>query len=282
MSAAAPRRHHRRRPAAALLGALLAAVAGAADPAAAKPVLISSCTAAFVIDEPGHYVLARDLVCPAPAIRIAADNVRLDLGGRTLTRLGSDPAGPDEDGIVAEGLQANRTIDGLRVENGTVTGFDIGLRFSDAPGVRVTGVTTRSNDQDGIFVLNSPGARLKDNTAADNDDDGLDAEGCDGCVITGNQLSGNEGDGLEFEGGGARIKDNAALGNGGGGITAEVGGEGNRLEGNQATGNGRFDLEDFNLTERTPPACVNSWRGNHFGTDNETGAAFGPGVGCIR
>jgi parallel beta-helix repeat protein len=279
---AAPRHHRRYRFAAALLGALLPAMAGAASPAVAKPVLISSCTPAYVIDEPGHYVLARDLICPAPAITIAADNVRLDLGGNILTALNPDPADLNKDGIVAEGSQANPTIEGLRIGNGTVTGFDIGLRLSDAPGVQITGVTTRDNDEDGIYIRNSPGARLKGNTALDNADDGLDAEGCDGCAITGNQLAGNEGDGLEFEGTGAQIKGNQATGNGGGGITVEVGGEGSQLKGNEATGNGRFDLEDFNLSERTPPACVNTWRGNRFAADNETGAAFGPGEGCIQ
>jgi hypothetical protein len=47
----------------------------------------------------------------------------------------------------------------------------------------------------------------------------------------------------------------------------------NRLESNRATGNG-VDLVDENL-----PACVNTWLGNRFATDNE---GDGPGAGCIR
>jgi hypothetical protein len=47
--------------------------------------------------------------------------------------------------------------------------------------------------------------------------------------------------------------------------------------GNQATGNGEADLVDQRF-----PACVSTWRGNRFATDNETGAAAGPGAGCIR
>jgi len=49
---------------------------------------------------------------------------------------------------------------------------------------------------------------------------------------------------------------------------------GARVEGNTATGNSEFDLRDDNL-----PACVNTWLGNRFVTDNERD---GPGAGCIR
>ena len=47
---------------------------------------------------------------------------------------------------------------------------------------------------------------------------------------------------------------------------------------NLARANG-VDLVDFN---NLPGACVNLWRGNSFETDNEDGAAAGPGAGCIR
>jgi hypothetical protein len=50
---------------------------------------------------------------------------------------------------------------------------------------------------------------------------------------------------------------------------------GNRFTGNTALGNGILDLFDSLL-------CQNAWRGNTFETDNETGADFGPGAGCIQ
>ena len=58
------------------------------------------------------------------------------------------------------------------------------------------------------------------------------------------------------------------------GILVDTPATGNRIEGNVATGNSIFDLDDANQ-----PACVNTWRGNAFVTDNE---GNGPGAGCIR
>src|SRR5215213_6516529 len=63
----------------ALAGASILWLAG---PAAAATA-ISSCS--YTIAAPGVYALARDLRCPRPAITVAADGVRLVLGGRTLT-----------------------------------------------------------------------------------------------------------------------------------------------------------------------------------------------------
>lgn len=315
----------------ALGGAL--AVLGATGPAAAaeRPVLIRGCP--YTIDRPGLYVLAGDLTCPgpAPAITITADDVRLNLGGNTLT---GDERG---DGVRAEGTSEN-PITGLRIANGTVTGFDDGIELDFAPGARVAGVTATGNDDDGVDIGDSPAARVAGVTARDNDiegiavDDspgarivgntverngisGIDVGNCDRCVIAGNRIADNGGRGLFFSGAGARIEGNTIAGNGSAGIDMEdsgtsgnlvrgnrvtgnddngievSGGDGNRFEGNTATGNGAdgsgFDLVDLNLDEGfffpdPPPGCVNTWRGNRFATDNEEGAAFGPGAGCIR
>jgi parallel beta-helix repeat protein len=51
----------------------------------------------------------------------------------------------------------------------------------------------------------------------------------------------------------------------------------NLIQSNTALDNRIRDLQDFNL-----PGCVNTWRSNSFVIDNESGAAFGPGAGCIR
>jgi hypothetical protein len=53
---------------------------------------------------------------------------------------------------------------------------------------------------------------------------------------------------------------------------------GNIINGNTVLDNG-VDLYDVNLGAS---GCVNRWIGNTFETDNETGADFGPGAGCIR
>ena len=101
----------------------------------------------------------------------------LNLNGHTLTGDGGGGAG-----VRAEGTEANPTLEGLRVENGTVTGFDDGILLDDAPGARVTSVTARAT-ADGIDVDDSPGARFEGNTANGNSVDGIDVDqdGRDGC-----------------------------------------------------------------------------------------------------
>jgi parallel beta-helix repeat protein len=280
----------------AALGVLLGL--GAAAGAAEAQTLIQSCP--YTILAPGTYVLARDLICPDPAIAIAADNVRLDLGGRTLT---STAAGTGT-GVRAEGSEED-PITGLRVENGTVTGFSLGVVLVRAPGTRLTrltGVTAAGDGSGGIGILvnSSPDARIENNRAT-GFDEGISAggRGCDRCRITGNRATGNADEGIILSPAtGARVVANVADGNGFGiyldssgndgnlvqgntargntesGIYVGRGSTGNQLLGNLATGNGGVDLEDDNL-----PACVNAWLGNTFVTDNE---GNGPGAGCIR
>jgi hypothetical protein len=67
-------------------------------------------------------------------------------------------------------------------------------------------------------------------------------------------------------------------------LTAAGGKARERLEGNQATGNdadgGGFDHDLFDAN--VGRGCFNTWRANSFVTDNEEGAAAGPGAGCIQ
>ena len=120
----------------AALGVLLGGLGVAAGPAEAV-TLIQSCP--YTIMQPGVYVLASDLTCPGPAITITADNVVLNLNGHTLTSDGGGGAG-----VRAEGTEANPTLEGLRVENGTVTGFIDGILLDNTPGARVASVAARA------------------------------------------------------------------------------------------------------------------------------------------
>jgi parallel beta-helix repeat protein len=249
---------------------------GAAGPAAAAETRILSCP--FTITQPGAYLLARSLTCPGSdlAITIAADNVRLDLGGRTLT------GDRSSDGIVADGTGDN-PITGLRVKNGTLTNFDRGIDLGSAPGARVTGVTVSGSDVDGIEVDDSPGARIVGNTVKENDISGIDAGNCDGCVIAANRIVRNGNRGLNFDrgGSGARIvgntisrngsdgidiedtgtvdnliRGNTLTGNGGSGIEVSTGGDGgNRFVGNTATGNDTDGSGEPDLSDGTSPTA---------------------------
>lgn len=299
----------------------LAGVAAGQETIAAqapRPIPISSCP--YTIIAPGTYVLTRDLICPAPAITVAADNVRLVLGGRTLTFLG--PSDPEESGIDARGVPSDPDagtpadpLTGLWIGTGTVTGFDDGVFIRNAPGARVTGVTATGNQRRGIYVDQSSSTWLVGNTARDNEE-GIYAEDCDGCQIVGNRAIGNareiSSDGIQLDStAGARVVGNTATGNGddgidltfssadnfisgnvvtgnlGSGIDVVDGSRGNRLVGNLATGNdadpnGDRDLFDGNVRSIEPTVCPNTWRGNRFATDNEEGAGAGPGAGCIQ
>jgi parallel beta-helix repeat protein len=108
---------------------------------------------------------------------------------------------------------------------------------------------------------------------------GIFLVGCTRCRVANSRTNGNSAQGIALLLGtsASRIADNVANGNGTVGILAGEGSTGNRLKDNTATANGVFDLDDTSL-----PSCVNTWRDNTFATDNETGAAFGPGAGCIR
>ena len=240
-------------------------------------------------------MLARDLNCPGNGIVISADDVRLVLGGRTLTGNGSG------DGIVAAG-SADNPLTGLRVVSGSVIGFDDGIVLGNAPGAQISGVTATDSADDGIAGRNSPGAGLVGNTAARNGGDGIDLGGCNGCMVIGNGIvenvdtgievesltgaqiaanivTGNGDDGIDLQGeqaDGNRVQGNQTIGNDDNGIVVDAGSTGNLFEGNLATGNPGLDLEDVNLPANP---CPNTWRGNVFVTDNE---GNGPGAGCIR
>jgi hypothetical protein len=73
------------------------------------------------------------------------------------------------------------------------------------------------------------------------------------------------------------INGNTVNGNGDGIVVVDFNSVENFIKGNTALGNTNFDLSD-------PCLCggCNQWTGNTFETDNETGADFGPGAGCIQ
>jgi nitrous oxidase accessory protein NosD len=101
----------------------------------------------FTIDRPGVYCLDRSISTPIEvgvAIRIAADDVTLDLAGFTLE--GTADTDTRADGIVAEG-QRNVTV-----RDGTVRGFLRGVSLASVGGHRVEGVRAHGNFRLGIGV----------------------------------------------------------------------------------------------------------------------------------
>jgi parallel beta-helix repeat protein len=242
----------------ALAGALILEGAG---PAEAADVAIRSCP--YTIQTPGTYVLVRDLTCPGGGIRVEANNVRLILGGHTLTGMP-----PGAQGVLATGVA------GLSVRGGTLTGFSNGIIVTGSSNVRVAGVTATDNNFDGIAMAGCTGCEIVGSRAERNKSKGIYVLASTGVRVVRNTASSNRHDGINLAGSDSNlVADNTAADNGRWGIKVSDGDEGNRLEGNRAVGN-ETDLVDLNL-----PDCTNTWRGNTFVTDSE---GDGPEAGCIR
>lgn len=116
------------------------------------------------ITEPGVYVVQRSFFSPDewPAIVVAASGVTIDLGGHTL----SGPGGRRGLGILVDGVR------GVRIINGTLASFGIGVQVSGADNVTVRGLQIIGEDlggtppaiEIGVLVVNSRGVVLTENT----------------------------------------------------------------------------------------------------------------------
>ena len=102
-------------------------------------------SAPFVIDNPGHYYLTRNLtVAGATAIQVNVADVSIDLGGFTLA--GNDTAS-------AHGIDGGGDAR-LSISNGTIVDFDRGI-IATAGEAMVRGVTLVSNN---VGMAIGPGA----------------------------------------------------------------------------------------------------------------------------
>jgi parallel beta-helix repeat protein len=258
---------------------------------------IRSCGA--VLSNPGNYVLARDLSCGLPeggaAIQILANDVRLNLAGHTLSGTG--------DGIGI--LVGNSPTSGVKVFGGMVAGFDAAVVLRDATDAHVVGMTATGNERP-FQCLNSPSVIFRGNLATGSLFSGFTTSNCDQSRFVGNEASGNQQSGFTMNrssgglfsgntsrdngGNGLFINDtdtdptdlqatfigNVFTGNGNVGLAVRDAASGGRFIGNIVTGNQPRDIE------ASVEPCDNLFRGNVFGTDNETGPDAGPGAGCIQ
>jgi hypothetical protein len=133
---------------------------------------------AFIISMPGSYRLDRPLIHGGPqtAIRITAPNVRLDLGGFSMT--GSSGVGLDGDGIVIDVNTAGGAT--VTIENGNINGFAHGVRVQNMPAngaspVILDSVNTSGNDLNGVFVQSARVLRLNGVTSSNNGGTGVEA-----------------------------------------------------------------------------------------------------------
>jgi hypothetical protein len=150
-----------------LVLALLIFTAFVQTAAAEPPPAVRMIRHATVIDRPGSYLLADDIVThdDSPAIVIATNEVSLDLGGHRLV-------GPP--GRMGMGVAVMGGTD-VRIHNGSIARYGIGVFLNAAKNVivenvQIDGVDSGGTPPDieiGILLLNTRGARIADNVITD-------------------------------------------------------------------------------------------------------------------
>jgi len=223
-------------------------------------------------------VLTQDLDCPGSSgVIVGASGITIDLkgfrlrGDRTQSHYGIDDSGG---------------FANVRVKNGVLSNFDIGVYANNADefsalgvvatanlgsGIALQGVAVSvkssvaaSNGADGI-VLGGPSASVKSSTAFANADAGINLSNGGSLSVTSSIASGNAGIGIDVVATvDPSVKSSTASGNGSDGIS--VSGDAAHIKGNHADGNG-FVVFGAGLGIRTEgfstaPTGTNLARGN--------------------
>jgi parallel beta-helix repeat protein len=90
------------------------------------------------------FVLANDMTCAGDAFVINADNVTLDLGGRTITGPGMGPQTWPRPQLDTVGVRTGGHT-GVTIRNGTISQFSTGIYFVDMEKSRIEDVTSERN-----------------------------------------------------------------------------------------------------------------------------------------
>ena len=115
-------------PIALALGAMILAPRAGAQPQG--PTEIATCE---TINQPGSYLLVRNLTATGDCLRINADFVTVDLAGFAIIGSGAGTA------IQFVGPSPQTPRRGFAVRNGTISGFGTGIQF-----IRIGGLTEPS------------------------------------------------------------------------------------------------------------------------------------------
>jgi parallel beta-helix repeat protein len=242
-----------------IVGVIIAVRAG--DMKAAPPIQVNACGQILNVAG-GNYLLAADLTCAGNAVTIAADDVRFNLNGFSLTSA-------DGLGIGIELFGSGAALTGIRIKGpGTVTGFNIGVDLYNTHDTRVTGAsivgnnsgltvtlsdaahvsddTISNNSQTGIFITNSENNSFSTNVVTNNGFDGFFLSATSGNVIASNDISFNATVGVQIQDGSSNNVVQTNTVNNNGGIETRgfvvVGGNtptspSNTIRGNTASGN---------------------------------------------
>lgn len=117
--------------------------------------------------------------CVGDGLIVVADDIRLDLGGHTVSGAGT-----------GAGVRVARQT-GVEVTNGVIDGFHTGLVLDEADGNHVLWLTLRGNIRQGITVAGSHANLIEKNSILDNDGDAIRLGLSDRNVVRKNMAVGN-------------------------------------------------------------------------------------------
>ena len=106
---------------------------------ASADTAVSTCG---TLSAPGNYFLTRNLTAAGDCLVIAADNVAIDMRGKTITGNGTGA------GITDAGFQHPYAI----IANGTIRNFQTGINLDNSGLATISNVDSSKNVGDGIFV----------------------------------------------------------------------------------------------------------------------------------
>jgi parallel beta-helix repeat protein len=112
------------------------------------------------------FVLANDLRCGGDAFVISADNVTLDLGGRTVTGPGMGPQTWPQPQLDSVGVRTGGHT-GVTIRNGTISEFSTGIYFVDMEKSRIEDVTSQRSRY-GFYIHASHGNAIRRSTVVGN------------------------------------------------------------------------------------------------------------------
>lgn len=167
--------------------------------------------------------------CPFHGLVVSGTGITIDLNGNTITGDAADVGGFTEVGILCR-----NDCRGVRIKNGTVRSFELGVATgSGSDRVTIAGVTAIQNELDGFSIL-SPRTKLVRNYSASNGGSGF-AISSNFNLLSSNSAHENAADGFVVDSVGTEVSSNSASENVGSGIY--VAGEANVVEGNLAADN---------------------------------------------
>ena len=133
--------------------------------------------------------LDADLNCTGDGLNIGASHMTLNLGGHTLSFVGSGGSV----GVRADGFS------NLVIQNGTIRGFSTGVSLNSVDASVVRGLTISESSDWGVHLNGSSSNRIEANVVADNGNGIGLATGSHRNKIIRNEVSGADGGGIAAE-----------------------------------------------------------------------------------